>query len=143
MISHVKEEQFGEIPELDFYYCPYGDCQSKIVKRFNFMLHLATGHGELLPRLDRRLKELKLLIDSRQNQISQSITDELNRLVEVRSFLHTSPLFDVASIETPESLCNEIDVYQAYEKRHGLTAGQKLQVFLCYKQVIATSVFEG
>ena len=130
-ISHVKDEQYGEIPELDLYYCPYNDCNSKIVKPFNFMIHLAVGHKELLPRLDRRLKELKQS-GSRPIRDSDSVNEEVNRLTAIRAFLFSSPLFDVSSIVVPDRLCNEIDVYQAYEKKHEQPSGKKYLVIQRY-----------
>ena len=108
IISHSKDDFFGEIPELDHFVCPHESCGSKITYRFNFMLHLATVHGEFLPRLDRRLKELRRVRELRH--------DEIAFLSNARKFVTKSYYFDVSSIPTPKTLCGEDDVFAAFEK---------------------------
>ena len=107
IISHSKEDFFGEIPELDHFICPYESCESKITYRFNFMLHLATVHGEFLSRLDRRLKELRRVRELRH--------DEIAFLSNARKFVTKSYYFDVSSIPTPKSLCGEDEIFEAFE----------------------------
>jgi hypothetical protein len=121
IISHSKEDLFGEIPELPYYVCPHAGCDSKMVTRFFLMLHLATVHGEFLPRLDRRLKELRRVRELRH--------DDITFLSNVRNFVTKSYFFDVSSIPTePTTLCSEADVFAAFENSPRGKKGLRCQV---------------
>ena len=110
LISHLDESLFGEIPEVDIFYCPTAGCKWKNGSRSSFLLHLAQAHGELLPRIDRRLAELRQL---------KGETDGLVRLNRTRQFLVENVFTNDGQSSKPETLCNELDVSRALESRHG------------------------
>jgi hypothetical protein len=75
------------------------------------MRHLAVGHGEFLPRLERRLREIE------QFKAPEADVEMVQKLTEIRDFSLHNCFFEIDSHDIPATLCNESEVFKEYERR--------------------------
>ena len=85
------------------------------------MRHLAVGHGEFLPRLERRIQELERTPEMDDEKVQQ--------LTEIRDFALHNSFFEIDPDDIPATLCNESEVFKEYERRlDGGSSGGKKQL---------------
>jgi hypothetical protein len=107
LISHFKLLLFGDVPYLDKYYCPYGNCDVSSAKRITFLSHLSTHHNEFYPRITRVLKNPK--------GYKQKELDVLKGIVDTH-LTNSLMNFDPTDCPSVADVSGEISFYNAYER---------------------------
>lgn len=102
IVTHVKGTLFEDVPVLDAYACPHAGCDFQAEAGIKLIQHLTrTQHNELLPRVERRITEVKVN------------SDEHKQMTQIKATLNTLSKSESKAAEW--AICTELQVLDAYD----------------------------
>ena len=97
IVTHVKGTLFEDVPVLDAYACPHAGCDFQAEVGIKLIQHLTrTQHNELLPRVERRITEVKVN------------SDEHKQMTQIKATLNTLAKSESKAAEW--AICTELQV---------------------------------
>ena len=104
--SHFEATMYGDLPEAETYKCPVTDCDFPSTElKSRLRIHLAINHQEFYPRVQKRIRELKMI---------EQIGKEYQKLNDVLRFFREDPRVQDDSVPDARS---EEDVERGKRKK--------------------------